>query len=264
MKKTILITFCIALFGCNQSQNADYSANLELAKKWVQAFETSNVELWKEVVSEDLMDVSPMYGMGQVNYETSLGIAEFYVNNYTDVKFNKPVWLPGVDTLTMKPDGSVRAYGTWTGKSISTGRTFSVSSYHNFDFKDGKITSTGEYFDATGMVNAVGPAQRNVVVATAKVSKANIGKFQELMDSEGGLSVTRNYDGCLHLEAFYNEEASTYFIVEYWESFEKYEAYLDWRFNEDPNKFTDKVWPYVTGGQKGFAAYFNNTQYKFY
>ena len=60
-----------------------------------------------------------MYGMGQVNYETSLGIAEV-----TDVKFNKPVWLPGVDTLTMKPDGSVRAYGTWTGKSISTGRTF--------------------------------------------------------------------------------------------------------------------------------------------
>ena len=59
------------------------------------------------------------------------------------------------------------------------------------------------------MVNAVGPAQRNVVVATAKVSKANIGKFQELMDSEGGF---------LDFEVFYNEEASTYFIVEYWES----------------------------------------------
>ena len=58
MKKIILITFCIALFGCNQSQNVIF------AKKWVQAFETSNVELWKEVVSEDLMDVSPMYGMG--------------------------------------------------------------------------------------------------------------------------------------------------------------------------------------------------------
>ena len=114
------------------------------------------------------------------------------------------------------------------------------------------------------MVNSVGPAQRNVVVATAKVSKKNIDKFQELMDSDGGLSVTRNYDGCSHLESFYNEESSTYFIVEYWDSYEKYEAYLDWRFNKDPNKFTDKVWPYVTGGQKGFSAYFNNTKYKFF
>jgi quinol monooxygenase YgiN len=164
----------------------------------------------------------------------------------------------------MKPDGSVRAYGNWTGKSKSTGRDFSMVSYHNFDFKDGEIVSTGEYFDATGMVNSVGPNQRNVVVATAKVNKKNIDKFQELMDSEGGLSVTRNYDGCSHLETFYNEESSTYFIVEYWESFEKYETYLDWRFNKDPSKFTDKVWPYVDGGQKGFSAFFNNTKYKFY
>ena len=52
-----------------------------------------------------------------------------------------------------------------------------VMSYFNFDFEDGKISSTGEYFDATGMVNAVGPAQKTpVVVFTAKVSKRNIEK----------------------------------------------------------------------------------------
>ena len=51
----------------------------------------------------------------------SLQVAEFYVQNYTDVKFNNPVWLPGIDTLTMKNDGSVRAYGRWSGKSLSTG-----------------------------------------------------------------------------------------------------------------------------------------------
>ena len=77
-------------------------------------------------------------------------------------------------------------------------------SYHNFDFKDGKIVSIGKYFDATGMVNSVGPNQRNVVVASTKVNKKNIDKFQKLIDSEGGLSVTRNYDGCSHLETFYN------------------------------------------------------------
>ena len=37
------------------------------------------------------------------------------------------------------------------------GRTFTLPSYHNFDFADGKIIYTGEYFDATGMTTTVGP-----------------------------------------------------------------------------------------------------------
>ena len=137
-------------------------------------------------------------------------------------------------------------------------------SYHNFDFEDGKISSTGEYFDATGMVNAVGPAQRNVVVFTAKVSKRNIEKFQELMDSDAGLTVTRNWEGCTHLEAFYNEETETYFIYEYWDSYKQYEEYLDWRFNVEEPSFVQTVTPLVKGGENGMKAYYNNSTYNFY
>ena len=252
----------ILLVECNS--NTEYESNLAVAKKWVQAFEDQNIDLWKEAVSENLQDIAPMYGMGMVDYETSLQVAEFYVQNYTDVKFNDPVWLPGIDTLTMKPDGSVRAYGRWSGKSLSTGREFSVMSYHNFDFEDGKISSTGEYFDATGMVNAVGPAQRNVVVFTAKVSKRNLDKFQELMDSDAGLTVTRNWEGCTHLEAFYNEETETYFIYEYWDSYKQYEEYLDWRFNVEEPSFVQTVIPLVKGGENGMQAYYNNSTYNFY
>ena len=262
MKKIILLLAGILFVGCDS--NPKYESNLAVAKKWVQAFEDQNIELWKEAVSEDLQDIAPMYGMGMVDYETSLQVAEFYIQNYTDVKFNDPVWLPGIDTLTMKPDGSVRAYGRWSGKSISTGREFSLMSYHNFDFEDGKISSTGEYFDATGMVNAVGPAQRNVVVFTAKVSKRNIEKFQELMDSDAGLTVTRNWEGCSHLEAFYNEETETYFIYEYWDSYKQYEEYLDWRFNVEEPSFVKTVTPLVKGGENGMQAYYNNSTYNFY
>jgi len=262
MKKIILLLAGILFVGCDS--NPKYESNLAVAKKWVQAFEDQNIELWKEAVSEDLQDIAPMYGMGMVDYETSLQVAEFYIQNYTDVKFNDPVWLPGIDTLTMKPDGSVRAYGRWSGKSISTGREFSLMSYHNFDFEDGKISSTGEYFDATGMVNAVGPAQRNVVVFTAKVSKRNIEKFQELMDSDAGLTVTRNWEGCTHLEAFYNEETETYFIYEYWDSYEQYEEYLDWRFNVEEPSFVQTVIPFIKGGESGMQAYYNNSTYNFY
>jgi hypothetical protein len=89
MKKIIII---LAVLVASCSTNPDYQNNLKLAKKWVQAFESSNLELWKEVVSQELVDVAPMYGMGQVDYKTSLQVAEFYVQNYTDVKFENQVW----------------------------------------------------------------------------------------------------------------------------------------------------------------------------
>jgi len=154
--KKLLLLIVIALFSCTPS-NKDYQVNKEIAKKWFEAFETSNLDLWKEVVSENIIDQAPMYGMGEIDYQGSLSVASFYMSNYKDIKFTNPVWLPGVDTVSLKPDGSVRAYGTWTGVSNSTGKTFTSPAYHNFNFKDGKIIATGEYFDATGMVAAVGP-----------------------------------------------------------------------------------------------------------
>ena len=264
MRKLIFVISILFIYGCNNVSNLQYEANKTLAEKWVKTFEDGNIDLWKEVVSEDLLDIAPMYGMGQVDYATSLQVAEFYINNYTNVKFNNPVWLPGIDTATMSTDGSVRAYGTWTGESKSTGRTFRIPSYHNFGFKDGKIVTTGEYFDATGMVNAVGPVDRKVVVATLNIKKGNYGKVQEMMDSEEGLKTTRNYDGCTHIEAFFNEESGTYFIIEYWESFDKYQAYLDWRLKDDPSKLAERLTSLLVGGSNGLTPYTNNTGYNFY
>ena len=48
-------------------------------------------------------------------------------------------------------------YGTWKGTSKATGKSFSVIAYHYFEFKDGKISQSGDFFDATGMVMAVAP-----------------------------------------------------------------------------------------------------------
>tara|TARA_A100001011_G_scaffold64900_2_gene65663 strand:- start:302 stop:1090 length:789 start_codon:yes stop_codon:yes gene_type:complete len=262
MKKYILIILGLLVFSC--TSNPNYESNLALAKKWVEAFETSNIDLWKEVVSEDLVDIAPMYGMGQVDYNSSLQVSEFYVQNYTDVKFNNQVWLPGIDTLTMKPDGSVRAYGTWTGKSKSTGRDFTLTAYHNFDFKDGKIVSTGEYFDASGMVNSVGPIQKSLVVVASHIKPGKIDEYQALIDSEAGLKTTRNYKGCISVEATYNEASNMYFIIENWESAELYQEYLNWRLNEDTSGLVSKIAPLLVGGQSGMSVYNPNTRYRFY
>ncbi len=263
MKKLLLMVCLVVFFGCETSHK-DYEANKKVAQQWVKAFETSNFDLWKEVVSEDLLDQAPMYGMGQVNYDVSAQVAEFYTNNYRNVKFHNDTWLPGIDTVTMKPDGSVRAYGTWTGESISTGRTFSLDSYHYFTFKDGKIASSGEFFDATGMINAVGPVDRKVVVATLEVKKGKYQEVKDLLDSKDGLPTTRAYEGCSHLEAFFNEETNKFFIIEHWDSFESYQTYLDWRLNEDPSKIAQKVSSHLVGGSNGLVPHTNNIAYKFY
>lgn len=263
MKNFFYVCVVLVLASCSP-QNHNYEANKAIAQQWVRAFETSNIDLWTEVMSEDVVDQSPLYGVGEVNYEGSKQIAMFYINNYRNVSFTKAVWLPGVDTLSLKPDGSVRAYGTWTGESIATGRTFSVMAYHNFNFKDGKIISTGEFFDATGMVQAVGPQQKNVVIATMKIKKGMYDKVQALLDSKDGLSLTRNYKGCTYLEATYNEESRMYFIIENWESPEMYNDYLNWRMTEDPSKIVAKITPYLVGGQAGLKIYNPNSNYKMY
>ena len=45
------------------------------------------------------------------------------------------------------------------------------------------------------MINAVGPAQKNMVVVTLNVKPGNYNKVQELMDLDEGLRTTRNYEG---------------------------------------------------------------------
>ena len=75
-----------------------------------------------------------------------------------------------------------------------------------------------------------------------------------------------NYSGWYSVsdEAFYNEENETYFIYEYWDSYEQYETYLDWRFNIEEPSFVDKVIPLVKGGEAGMQANYNNKNYNFY
>jgi hypothetical protein len=65
------------------------------------------------------------------------------------------VMLPGLDTATMKPDGSVRAYVKWQSESSSNGVKFNQKFYAVYKFnKDHKIIDADEYFDVTGLINA--------------------------------------------------------------------------------------------------------------
>ena len=157
MRNLLILSVIVILSSCTQSDNlALYNTNLEVAKKAMSCYETpTDFETFKSLVSEDVKHQSPMYGQGVVDYDGVLGQSSFYMQGFTNVKFENAVWLPGVDTTSLTNNGSVRVYGTWSGESLETGKSFSVDSYHYFDVKEGKIISSGDYFDATGMVMAV-------------------------------------------------------------------------------------------------------------
>ena len=153
----LILSFAIFLSACTQTNDmTQFNANLEVVKKAMSCFETpQDFETYKSLIDENIKHQSPVYGTGQVEYEGVLNQAKFYMEGFSDVTFENPIWLPGVDTTTLQNNGSVRVYGTWTGKGKQTGKPFAVDTYHYFDVQDGKIISSGDYFDASGMVMAV-------------------------------------------------------------------------------------------------------------
>jgi hypothetical protein len=66
-------------------------------------------------------------------------------------------FLPGVDTTTQQPDGSMRYYGTWHATAAS-GKELTIKFYGTYDFnKDHKVTSGNEFYDVGGAMNAAKP-----------------------------------------------------------------------------------------------------------
>ena len=60
----------------------------------------------------------------------------------------------------------------------------------------------------------------------------------------------------------FNEDSNTFNIIGNWESFEKYQVYLNWRQTKDT--VIGKMVPYLEGGEKGLKISQPNTGYQSY
>ena len=68
---------------------------------------------------------------------------------------------------------------------------------------------------------------KNVVIADFKVKSD---KVQDMADVfKEALVVTRDFDGCLGIDVYYEGKTKTYTLFEDWYSLEQYETYLQWR-----------------------------------
>ena len=133
-KQLILLFAGILLVSC--ADNPNYDKNLATAQKLFALHGEENLAEQLALVSKDIQLEVPMYGSNELlGYDAYASIAKAYHDNFEDIKYNPEVWLPGVDTVSLKPDGSVRTYGTWTGKNSITGKDINLKGYWYLDRK---------------------------------------------------------------------------------------------------------------------------------
>ncbi|MEO6133723.1 MAG: nuclear transport factor 2 family protein [Ginsengibacter sp.] len=170
-----LITIMVA--GCNQAEkksdtpvqkdnsssgNGDemktaYEANLAAYKTQIAAFEKEDLSAWAATIADDAVWSSPVYGDTISTKAHWVELTKSIFETFNNLHLSNAQFLPGVDSTSQKPDGSVRYYGTWTGISTS-GKEGRLKAYGTYDFnKDHKITSGNDFYDVGGLMNSLKP-----------------------------------------------------------------------------------------------------------
>jgi ketosteroid isomerase-like protein len=153
MKKLLAIALFSVFVSCTPGMHPEYEQNTETVKAFLKLQgEETDVNAQMALVHEELAWQPAFHGA------TPIGKEDFraYLLNWQDVMeetvYTPRNYLPGVFADTGLQDGSVRSYGKWTGVHSATGKKWELTAYHTWDFKDGKIISGGDYFDAGGLI----------------------------------------------------------------------------------------------------------------
>ncbi len=158
MKHFFLLIICSLLISCsNNKSNLEFEKNTELAKDYFKQFEEGDIDAVFNYLHPDIQWHMPVYGLDMGGIEEVKAALQGYQSEYENLKFTADYWLPGVNTESGKPDGSTRVYGTWTSTHKRTGKSTKLTSYHSFEFQDGKIIRGGDWFDLGGMMASLEP-----------------------------------------------------------------------------------------------------------
>ena len=159
MKNLIYIAVIALLASCSQPQNPKFEANVEIAKAWFADFETEDMDKVAAYFADELEYQGAFYGMPMMTTKDQVvQYMQGWHSAMDNIKYAAENYLPGVDPETNLPNGSVRTYGTWTGVSATSGKSFEAKFYHYLTFdENGLIINGGDYGDAMGIMMAVAP-----------------------------------------------------------------------------------------------------------
>ena len=167
MKNIIYYTIiCFFLISCNNNSNqvdnneeniaveqaenssdtkATYDRNVANFKAMLDAWTNQDVEAALNLMADDFVETGTGYGEQDRNKE------EWKAQNEGMMNVMKPtlkqaIYLPGIDTVSLEMDGSVRYYGTWNFAVEEKDADLKV--YGTADFNDeGLVTSLAHYAD---------------------------------------------------------------------------------------------------------------------
>ena len=124
---------------------ATYDRNVANFKTMLNAWTNQDVEAALNLMADDFMETGTGYGEQDRNKE------EWKTQNEGMMTIMKPtlkqaIYLPGIDTVSLEMDGSVRYYGTW---NFAVGeKDVDLLVYGTADFNDeGLVTSLAHYAD---------------------------------------------------------------------------------------------------------------------
>ena len=248
--KKLLLLFSAAIIFVSCNSNPDYEKNLATAVSFFELHGVEDLDAQLELVSKEIESESSRYGSEMVGYDQFVEMLKGYHDAFDNIKYTAQNWLPGTNEEGQL-DGSVRTYGTWTGTNVITGKELDLKGYWYMNFDDqGKIVAQGDFFDFGGMFNAVYP--KNLVFIQVKVKNGKKQEMIDLLNSERGIPTTVAYDGAIGYDMAYNDETNILHLIGNWESYEKYDKYLNWRLNEDD--FIKQMVPLMVGGESGLVV----------
>lgn len=173
MKKIIcLFLASFAIVGCqtpnqpapeepkDDAAKIAYEKNLAAIKAAIKAFENENLEEFGSYVSDSVAYYPASYGSTKSTKEEWKNLLGFFTSEFDSIRLAQPLFLPGIDSVTHKPDGSVRYYGSWVSRHKSGVKT-AVAFYAVYEFDDNnKVIYAQDFFDVGGLLNAVAPKKK--------------------------------------------------------------------------------------------------------
>jgi hypothetical protein len=141
--------------GKGDDMKALYEANLAAYKNQIAAFEKEDLKAWSATIADNAVWHSPAYGDTITTKAHWVETIKNIMDSNSNLHLTHAQFLPGVDTTTQQPDGSLRYYGTWHA-TTTAGKEITLKFYGTYDFnKDHKVTSGNEFYDVGGVMNAV-------------------------------------------------------------------------------------------------------------
>ncbi len=136
----------------SDSMKSTYEKNKEILKNYFNGWEEENLEIIKNSLTKDYVGYNyPIMNPKGISF-TKKELIKDWENRFEDIdmKYGHTIFLPGIDTINLDLDGSVRVYSALS-LSIND-KKIDMSFYGTYDFRNDSIYLSHEFFDFGGLM----------------------------------------------------------------------------------------------------------------